>query len=111
MFQKKYLTLTAMATATLFFTACTSSTVPVPAPPPVSQAEIAKKPVPSKPVVPKEASLDLSQKSESFHSGMNDGCSTAKGKYKKSSASFSSDADYKEGWFYGRRKCQAHLGG
>lgn len=107
MFQKKYLTMTAVAVATLFLTACTSSTAPVPTPP-ASQPEVLTKPVPATPVAPKEKSIDLSQKSETFHSGMNDGCATAKGKYTKDSRLFKQEADYGEGWFYGRRKCQPH---
>ena len=105
MLQKKYLTLVYLATATLFFTACTSTSAPKPTPVEVVKPKVVTE---AKPVAQNEESIDLSQKSGTFHSGMNDGCSTAKGKYSKDSARFSGEADYKEGWFYGRRKCQTH---
>jgi len=104
MLQKKHLILISLATSTLFFTACTPTSAPTLQPSPVKVTEH----IPTTPVAQNEPGLDLSQKSPTFHSGMNAGCSTAKGKYSKDSARFSGEADYKEGWFYGRRKCQAH---
>lgn len=44
-------------------------------------------------------------RSPSFQSGSHDGCATATGEYTKNSASFNNIKDYKEGWFYGRKKC------
>ena len=44
-------------------------------------------------------------KSPSFELGEKDGCSTASGAYTKNSDSFKMDADYKNGWFYGRKNC------
>lgn len=44
-------------------------------------------------------------KSPSFESGEKDGCSTASGAYTKNSDAFKMDADYKNGWFYGRKNC------
>lgn len=61
------------------------------------------------PVTPvKKEQVDLSQKSQSFIDGKNDGCATAKGRYTKDSARYNSNSQYNEGWFYGRRSCQAH---
>ena len=64
-----------IATASLLFTACTSSSLPVNAQTP------------------------------SFKAGSQDGCSTAKGAYTKNSNSFQNNKDYKNGWFHGRKKC------
>jgi major membrane immunogen (membrane-anchored lipoprotein) len=64
-----------IATASLLFTACTSSSLPVNAQTP------------------------------SFKAGSQDGCATASGAYTKNSASFNNDKDYQNGWFYGRKKC------
>jgi outer membrane biogenesis lipoprotein LolB len=64
-----------IAAASLLFTACTSSSLPVNAQTP------------------------------SFKAGSQDGCATASGAYTKNSASFSNDKDYQNGWFYGRKKC------
>ena len=64
-----------IAAASLLFTACTSSSLPVNAQTP------------------------------SFKAGSQDGCATANGAYTKNSASFNSDKDYQNGWFYGRKKC------
>lgn len=44
-------------------------------------------------------------KSPSFELGEKDGCATASGAYTKNSDSFKMDADYKNGWFYGRKNC------
>lgn len=41
----------------------------------------------------------------SFKQGKKDGCSTASGEYRKDSDAFKIDADYKNGWFYGRKEC------
>ena len=43
--------------------------------------------------------------SPSFKLGEKDGCATASGAYTKNSDSFKMDADYKNGWFYGRKNC------
>lgn len=41
----------------------------------------------------------------SFKQGNHDGCTTAKGEYSKNSHLFNNDADYQNGWFYGRKHC------
>ena len=41
----------------------------------------------------------------SFKKGNQDGCTTAQGTYTKNSELFRNDADYQDGWFYGRRHC------
>lgn len=41
----------------------------------------------------------------SFKQGQQDGCNTALGAYTKNSDSFKMDADYKNGWHYGRKNC------
>ena len=41
----------------------------------------------------------------SFKQGQKDGCATASGTYTKNSDSFKMDADYKNGWYYGRKNC------
>ena len=106
MFIQKTLSLTLLSLAGLFFTACTSSSTPVPVQPsPVAPTSVE---TPAQLGAYQEESVDLSQKGPVFHSGMNDGCATAKGKYSKDSALYNGDASYKEGWFYGRRKCQSH---
>jgi len=48
--------------------------------------------------------------SDSFKEGIEDGCTTAKGDYKKSHTQFNDDFnyDYKDGWFLGRNRCK-HL--
>jgi len=43
--------------------------------------------------------------SPSFNQGNHDGCATAKGEYTKNSASFRGNADYQDGWYYGRKHC------
>lgn len=40
-----------------------------------------------------------------FKQGKHDGCTTAKGEYTKNSHLFKNDADYQDGWFYGRKHC------
>ena len=105
-----------LAILSLFFSACTSSTVPTPKPLPGQVQPTEIKNVPSRPgqVQPTEIKnvpsrndkIDITQKSPLFHAAITDGCATAKGKYTKDSTLFNSDIDYKDGWFYGRRKCQ-----
>ena len=93
---------------------CTSSSGIQPAPPPPSVSIQPTPPVPkpqpeavaATPV--KKEQVDLSQKSQSFIDGKKDGCATAKGRYTKDSARYNGDSEYNEGWFYGRRSCQAH---
>jgi len=64
-----------IATASLLFIACTSSSLPAPVQTP------------------------------SFKAGSQDGCATANGAYTKNSNSFQNNKDYQNGWFYGRKKC------
>lgn len=74
---KKIIKITFFAAGSMLFTACTSS------------ASVA-------PVLPA---------TPNFLEGKKDGCATATGDYTKNSDAFNSDADYKNGWFYGRKKC------
>ena len=67
----------------LAFTACSSNSGPAPYKP-----------------------LDLSNKTESFKSGVHDGCATADGDYTKNHDAFNNDIEYHEGWFAGRRNCE-----
>ena len=46
--------------------------------------------------------------SDYFKKGIEDGCTTAKGDYKKSHTRFNKSKDYKDGWFLGRNRCK-HL--
>lgn len=46
--------------------------------------------------------------SPNYQQGIIDGCTTAKGTYKKSHTLFNNDDDYNDGWFLGRNKCK-HL--
>ncbi len=46
--------------------------------------------------------------SANYQDGIADGCTTAKGKYKKSHTLFNNDRDYNDGWFLGRNRCR-HL--
>jgi len=46
--------------------------------------------------------------STNYQQGISDGCTTAKGNYKKSHTLFKNDYDYNKGWFLGRNKCR-HL--
>ncbi len=71
--------------ATLLFTACSSSSK--------------SSPQPYRP-------LDLSQKSDTFKQGAHDGCITATETYKKNHELFNNDFDYNEGWWEGRRNCE-----
>lgn len=41
-----------------------------------------------------------------YQQGIADGCTTAKGKYKKSHIFFNNDQDYYDGWFLGRNRCK-----
>lgn len=43
--------------------------------------------------------------SPSFKKGKHDGCETSKGTYTKRSKMFRNNADYQNGWFYGRQNC------
>ena len=43
--------------------------------------------------------------SAAYSQGKHDGCQTANGEYTKDSKQFSSDPDYENGWFDGRREC------
>ena len=71
----KTINIVMIATASLLFTACTSSSLPVNAQTP------------------------------GFKAGSQDGCATANGAYTKNSNSFQNNKDYQDGWFYGRKKC------
>jgi len=89
----------------LLITGCTSPETPRPS----YQTAIPTQTQPTPETPPlQEKEIDLSQKSPHFHTGMNDGCATARGKYTKNSTLYKSDKTYSEGWFYGRRKCQPH---
>ena len=111
---KKYLLLLSLSGLALMVSGCTSSQTALPAPVPLSSApsypEGSLKVAVKAPVntAIKEETVDLSQKSQVFIDGKNDGCATAKGKYTKNSALYNANADYSEGWFYGRRSCQRH---
>ena len=106
MFKTRYLNILALSALTLILSACTSA--PEPRPGQTTSIDVPQEERPDTKVAVQEEHVDLSQKSQSFHSGMNDGCATAKGKYTKDAEHFKQEADYGEGWFYGRRKCQAH---
>ena len=49
--------------------------------------------------------VDMSGQSPSFQNGAKAGCDTAKGMYTKDHTAFNNDAEYQNGWFYGRKKC------
>ena len=49
--------------------------------------------------------LPVNAETSGFKSGSQDGCATASGNYRKNSNSFKNDINYKDGWFYGRKKC------
>ena len=49
--------------------------------------------------------INMESQTPSFQNGAKDGCETAKGMYTKNHEAFKSDAQYNEGWFYGRKKC------
>lgn len=106
---KKYLLLLSLSGLSLIISGCTPSTTPQPTAPSVpTQNTIQTQPEAIQATTVERETVDLSQKSPAFHSGMNDGCATAKGKYSKDSARYNSDTQYNEGWFYGRRSCQPH---
>ena len=44
-----------------------------------------------------------------YQQGIADGCTTAKGDYKKSHKLFNNDSDYNQGWFLGRNRCRPLL--
>jgi hypothetical protein len=72
---KKIINVVIMLSVSLLFTACTGTNLPANA------------------------------GTSSFKAGSNDGCTTASGSYTKNSNAFRNDKDYKDGWFYGRKKC------
>ena len=72
----KTINVVVIATASLLFTACTSS-----------------------------SNLPINAGTPSFKAGSQDGCATAGGAYTKNSNSFQNNKDYQDGWFYGRKKC------
>ena len=41
-----------------------------------------------------------------YKKGIKDGCTTAKGHYKKSHRLFKNDKNYNDGWFLGRNRCR-----
>ena len=45
---------------------------------------------------------------KTYKQGIRDGCTTAKGSYKKSHKLFNNDQYYNDGWFLGRNRCK-HL--
>jgi len=51
------------------------------------------------------SSTPVLMKSPSFKLGEKDGCATATGEYRKNSDAFKMDADYKNGWYKGRKNC------
>ena len=44
-----------------------------------------------------------------YQQGIADGCTTAKGDYKKSHKLFNEDFNYNQGWFLGRNRCRPLL--
>ena len=46
--------------------------------------------------------------SANYQQGIADGCTTAKGEYRKSHTLFNNDQNYNDGWFLGRNRCK-HL--
>jgi len=44
--------------------------------------------------------------SDIYKKGIKDGCTTSKGKYKKSRTFFKHKKEYADGWFLGRNKCR-----
>ena len=44
--------------------------------------------------------------SDHFKQGIEDGCTTSKGDYKKSHWLFNNNKDYNDGWFLGRNRCK-----
>lgn len=47
--------------------------------------------------------------SPNYQKGIKNGCTTAKGNYKKSHFLFKNNNDYHQGWFLGRNKCRSLL--
>ncbi|OQX50184.1 MAG: hypothetical protein B5M46_01305 [Epsilonproteobacteria bacterium 4484_20] len=43
--------------------------------------------------------------SQTLKEGVEDGCDTSKGHYKKNHTLFNTDTDYNTGWFLGRNRC------
>ncbi len=50
-----------------------------------------------------------SKRTDSYKDGVIAGCKTAKGSYRKNHEKFNTIADYQEGWFAGRRRCQGPI--
>ena len=71
----KIINVSLVAVASLLFTACTSSSLPV------------------------------NSNTPSFKAGSQDGCATANGTYTKNSHSFNNDKEYQNGWYDGRKNC------
>ncbi len=46
---------------------------------------------------------------DNYKKGIKDGCTTAKGDYKKSHWLFKNNKDYNDGWFLGRNRCRVLL--
>jgi hypothetical protein len=44
-----------------------------------------------------------------YKKGINDGCTTAKGYYRKSHTLFNNNQNYHDGWFLGRNRCRKLL--
>jgi len=44
--------------------------------------------------------------SKEYKKGIRDGCTTAKGDYRKSHSLFRTNEDYHNGWFLGRSRCK-----
>ena len=72
---KHIIKLSFILASSLIFTACGTSSVP----------EIAR--------------------SADFKTGQQEGCTTASGEYTKNSGLFNANKEYRNGWFYGRKKC------
>ena len=47
--------------------------------------------------------------SANYQQGIADGCTTAKGEYRKSHTLFNNDQNYNDGWFLGRNRCKDQL--
>ncbi len=78
---KKIINIALITAVSIFFTACTSSSLSLP-----------------------------ESKSPSFKLGEKDGCKTATGEYTKNGDAFDEDKEYKDGWFSGRKNCNPAQG-
>jgi hypothetical protein len=47
--------------------------------------------------------------SSGYKKGIKDGCTTAKGDYRKNHYLFKNNVDYNDGWFLGRNRCKSLL--